>query len=159
VLLLGLTLEIFAQEGVDSLAGRSAAAVYGCTETTLYVLALYFASVGVRKPRYSWRWGFLPISQAFSRQFGSAGRFSAGDRVHLLREFFKVPYSIFLPRKQEKNLKKRIDLIKSIFKVSPKLKQETGGPVHGLKREVRTPERVERRGPATVRGSLSPKAT
>ncbi len=56
---LGLALEIFAREGVDSLAGRTAAAVYGCTETTLYVLALYFASVGVKHPRYSVAVGLL----------------------------------------------------------------------------------------------------
>ncbi|MDH7577390.1 MAG: spore maturation protein [Bacillota bacterium] len=56
---LGLVLEIFTQEGVDSLAGRSAAAAYGCTETTLYVLALYFASVGVKRPRYSVAVGLL----------------------------------------------------------------------------------------------------
>ena len=40
---------IFTQEGVDSLAGFIGSILQGATDTTFYVIALYFGSVGVRK--------------------------------------------------------------------------------------------------------------
>ncbi|MDW7673558.1 MAG: nucleoside recognition domain-containing protein [Bacillota bacterium] len=50
---LGLTIEMINQYGPDSFIGRLAATIDGTTDTTLYILAIYFASVGVRKARYS----------------------------------------------------------------------------------------------------------
>jgi spore maturation protein SpmB len=38
---------------VTSLQGRIAATMQGSTETTMYVLAVYFGSVGIRKTRYA----------------------------------------------------------------------------------------------------------
>ncbi len=40
---------IFANEGVDSLAGFIGSILQGATDTTFYVIALYFGSVGIRK--------------------------------------------------------------------------------------------------------------
>ena len=40
---------IFANEGVDSLAGFVGSILQGATDTTFYVIALYFGSVGIRK--------------------------------------------------------------------------------------------------------------
>ena len=37
--------------GVDSFVGRLSATFQGATDTTFYVLALYFGSVGVKKTR------------------------------------------------------------------------------------------------------------
>lgn len=45
--------DIFIKFGPDSYAGRLASVLQGCTDTTIYVLALYFGSVGVKKIRYS----------------------------------------------------------------------------------------------------------
>lgn len=45
--------EIFINYGPDSYVGRLASVLQGCTDTTIYVLALYFGSVGVKKIRYS----------------------------------------------------------------------------------------------------------
>lgn len=45
--------DIFASFGPDSYAGRLASVLQGCTDTTIYVLALYFGSIGVKKIRYS----------------------------------------------------------------------------------------------------------
>ena len=45
--------DIFTNYGPDSYAGRLASVLQGCTDTTIYVLALYFGSVGVKKIRYS----------------------------------------------------------------------------------------------------------
>lgn len=45
--------DIFINFGPDSYAGRLASVLQGCTDTTIYVLALYFGSIGVKKIRYS----------------------------------------------------------------------------------------------------------
>jgi len=39
--------------GVDSFQGRLAATMQGSTETTFYVLAVYFGSVGIRHGRHA----------------------------------------------------------------------------------------------------------
>jgi spore maturation protein SpmB len=39
--------------GADSFVGRLSSTFQGATDTTFYILALYFGSVGVRKTRYS----------------------------------------------------------------------------------------------------------
>ena len=39
--------------GVDSFVGRLAAIVQGSTETTFYVMAVYFGSVGVKHTRHA----------------------------------------------------------------------------------------------------------
>ena len=39
--------------GVDSFQGRLAATMQGSTETTFYVLAVYFGSVGIRHARHA----------------------------------------------------------------------------------------------------------
>lgn len=54
-----MMLNVVNQFGVDSFAGRLASIFRGCTETTLYVLALYFGSVNIRKTRYALKCGLL----------------------------------------------------------------------------------------------------
>ncbi len=44
---------IFSQYGPDSFIGRLASTIQGCTDTTFYVITLYFGSIGIRKIRYS----------------------------------------------------------------------------------------------------------
>jgi spore maturation protein SpmA/spore maturation protein SpmB len=48
-----MMLETMSTYGVDSFAGRVAASIQGSTETTFYVLAVYFGSVGIRKTRHA----------------------------------------------------------------------------------------------------------
>ncbi|MFQ6371078.1 nucleoside recognition domain-containing protein [Shewanella sp. YIC-542] len=48
-----MMLETMAHYGVDSFAGRLAAIFQGSTETTFYVLAVYFGSVGIRYGRHA----------------------------------------------------------------------------------------------------------
>lgn len=57
----GLMLELFANKnfGVDSFAGKVASTMQGSTETTFYVLSVYFGSVGVSKTRYAAGAGLL----------------------------------------------------------------------------------------------------
>ncbi len=45
--------------GVDSFQGRLAATMQGSTETTFYVLAVYFGSVGIRHTRYALACGLV----------------------------------------------------------------------------------------------------
>ena len=44
---------IFANFTPDSIMGRLASVIQGSTDTTFYVLALYFGSVGIKKTRYA----------------------------------------------------------------------------------------------------------
>jgi spore maturation protein B len=50
---LAFTTDLIKTYGPDSLLGRTAATMYGSTETTFYVLAVYFGAVGVRRTRHA----------------------------------------------------------------------------------------------------------
>lgn len=50
---LGMMMEIFENHGPDSYLGRLASVLLGSSDTTFYVVAVYFGSVGIKKPRYS----------------------------------------------------------------------------------------------------------
>lgn len=54
-----MMLETMATYGVDSFPALVAATVQGSTETTFYVLAVYFGSVGIRKVRHAIACGLL----------------------------------------------------------------------------------------------------
>lgn len=45
--------EIMSKFGADSLVGRTAAVMLGSTETTFYVIAIYFGAANVKKSRYA----------------------------------------------------------------------------------------------------------
>ncbi len=49
----GMMLDTMKAFGADSFAGRTASVLQGSTETTFYVLALYFGAVNVRNTRYA----------------------------------------------------------------------------------------------------------
>jgi spore maturation protein SpmA len=49
----GLMLETMEAYGADSFAGRLVSVIQGSTETTFYVLAVYFGSVGIRRTRHA----------------------------------------------------------------------------------------------------------
>lgn len=44
---------IFATYGPDSFIGLLGSVLQGCTDTTFYVISLYFGSIGIKKIRYS----------------------------------------------------------------------------------------------------------
>jgi spore maturation protein B len=50
---LGIVTELINVHGPDSFIGRLAASAYGSTETTFYVLAVYFGAVGIKKARHA----------------------------------------------------------------------------------------------------------
>ena len=49
----GMMIDAMTQSGADSLVGRLACIVQGSTDTTFYVIALYFGSVAVKRIRYT----------------------------------------------------------------------------------------------------------
>ena len=44
---------IFSAYGPDSFIGLLSSVMQGCTDTTFYVITLYFGSIGIKKIRYS----------------------------------------------------------------------------------------------------------
>jgi len=50
---LGIVSELITTHGPDSFIGRLASTIFGCTETTFYVLAVYFGSVAIKKTRHA----------------------------------------------------------------------------------------------------------
>lgn len=55
----GVLSELIAQYGVDSLIVKIAATMFGSTETTLYVLAVYFGAVNINKTSYALQAGLI----------------------------------------------------------------------------------------------------
>lgn len=54
-----IMLDIFSEFGPDSFVGRFASVLQGSTDTTLYVVTLYFGSVGIKKIRYALKAGLF----------------------------------------------------------------------------------------------------
>lgn len=44
---------IFIKHGPDSFIGMLSSVMQGCTDTTMYIITLYFGSIGIKKIRYS----------------------------------------------------------------------------------------------------------
>ncbi|WP_163969897.1 spore maturation protein [Oceanobacillus halotolerans] len=56
---LGMTTELIDTHGPDSFIGRLASTMQGSTDTTLYILTVYFGAVGIRKMGYALKVGLL----------------------------------------------------------------------------------------------------
>jgi spore maturation protein SpmB len=55
----GMMVEAIKTFGADSIIGRMVSVVQGSADTTFYIIAVYFGSVGVRNTRYSVGCGLL----------------------------------------------------------------------------------------------------
>lgn len=70
---LAILSDIFLDYGPDSFVGNLASVIQGCTDTTVYVLALYFGSVKITNSRYALKVGlfadFIGILIAFILSF------------------------------------------------------------------------------------------
>ncbi|WP_102345725.1 spore maturation protein [Bacillus sp. Marseille-P3661] len=62
---LGMTSDLIATHGPDSFIGRLASTMQGSTDTTLYVLTVYFGAVGIRKMGDALKVGLLADFVAF----------------------------------------------------------------------------------------------
>ncbi|MCR8642338.1 spore maturation protein [Paenibacillus sp. N1-5-1-14] len=56
---LAFTTDLIAQFGPDSMIGRIAATVQGSTDTTLYVITVYFGAIGVKRASYALKVGLM----------------------------------------------------------------------------------------------------
>lgn len=56
---LGVATQLINQYGPDSFIGRLASTLQGSTDTTFFVLTVYFGSVGIKKYRYALKLGLL----------------------------------------------------------------------------------------------------
>jgi len=56
---LGLLTDLINEHGPDSLIAKIGATMFGSTETTFYVLAVYFGSVGIRRSRHALAAGLI----------------------------------------------------------------------------------------------------
>jgi spore maturation protein SpmB len=55
----GMMVDAMNTHGADSFVGRLASIMQGTSDTTFYILALYFGSVGIRKTRHAVACGLL----------------------------------------------------------------------------------------------------
>lgn len=55
----GMMIDAMSTHGADSFVGRLASVIQGSTETTFYVLAVYFGSVGIKNSRYALGCGLI----------------------------------------------------------------------------------------------------
>ncbi len=55
----GMMVDAMSTYGADSFVGRVASTIQGATDTTFYILAVYFGSVGIRNTRYAAGYGLL----------------------------------------------------------------------------------------------------
>lgn len=56
---LAFTTDLIRTYGPDSMIGRMASTIQGSTDTTLYVLTVYFGAVGIRNGRYALKVGLF----------------------------------------------------------------------------------------------------
>ncbi|MFC2948273.1 spore maturation protein [Virgibacillus sediminis] len=56
---LGMTTELISSHGPDSFIGRLASTMQGSTDTTLYILTVYFGAVGIKKMSYALKVGLI----------------------------------------------------------------------------------------------------
>ena len=64
-----IMVDIFKEFGPDSFIGRIASTLQGSTDTTMYVITLYFGSVGVKKVRYALKAGLFADLIGISMSF------------------------------------------------------------------------------------------
>jgi spore maturation protein SpmB len=55
----GMMVDTMKQFGADSFAGRLSCIFQGAADTTFYIIAVYFGSVGIKKTRYAITAGLL----------------------------------------------------------------------------------------------------
>lgn len=66
---MAMTADIIAENGADSFVGRLAATMQGSTDTTLYVLTVYFGAAGIMRHRHALAVGLLADFAAFVAAF------------------------------------------------------------------------------------------
>jgi spore maturation protein B len=63
---LAFTTDLMQQFGPDSMIGRIASTIQGSTDTTLYVITVYFGAIGIRKASYALKVGLISDAVGFA---------------------------------------------------------------------------------------------
>ena len=66
----GLMIETMTTHGADSFVGRMVSIIQGSTETTFYILAVYFGSVGIRRTRHALACGLAADAAGITAAIG-----------------------------------------------------------------------------------------
>jgi spore maturation protein SpmB len=80
---LAILTDIIHRLGPDNIVSLMAATIYGSTETTFYVAAVYFGSVAVKQTRHAIQRVYWAIWLGSLRRLSSAGRFSDSPNFYL----------------------------------------------------------------------------
>ncbi|MEO5695073.1 MAG: nucleoside recognition domain-containing protein, partial [Usitatibacter sp.] len=67
-----MMIEVMKTYGADSFAGRLVSILQGSSDTTFYIVALYFGSVGITRTRYAIGYGLLADFAAVAAAIGVA---------------------------------------------------------------------------------------
>jgi spore maturation protein B len=62
---LAFTTDLIQQFGPDSMIGRIASTIQGSTDTTLYVITVYFGAIGIKKASYALKVGLISDAVGF----------------------------------------------------------------------------------------------
>ncbi len=62
----GLMIDAMTTHGADSFIGRLACTMQGTTDTTFYIVAVYFGSVGIKNTRHAIGCGLLADAVGFT---------------------------------------------------------------------------------------------
>ncbi|MBD3639141.1 MAG: spore maturation protein [Crocinitomicaceae bacterium] len=76
----GMMVESFNTYGVDSFVGKLSATLQGATDTTFYIIAVYFGAVGIKKTRYAVKAGLLADLGGIIAAFVIASIWFGGDK-------------------------------------------------------------------------------
>ncbi|SFK92592.1 spore maturation protein B [Paenibacillus sp. 1_12] len=63
---LAFTTDLLQQFGPDSMVGRIASTIQGSTDTTMYVITVYFGAIGIRKASYALKVGLISDAVGFA---------------------------------------------------------------------------------------------
>jgi len=55
----GMMVDVMKTHGADSFVGKVASTIQGATDTTFYIIAVYFGSVGIKNTRYAVTCGLI----------------------------------------------------------------------------------------------------
>ena len=101
----GLMLESFETHGVDSFVGKLTSTLQGATDTTFYIIAVYFGSVGIKKTRYAIKAGLLADFFGIVAAIAVCYMFFGNTKDVITNEGLKDKISILVSNSEEEKLR------------------------------------------------------
>jgi hypothetical protein len=82
----GMMLSSWSEFGVDSFVGRLTATMQGATDTTFYIVAVYFGSVAIKNTRYAIKVGLMADLGGIIASVIVCSMFFKSEEVHLTKK-------------------------------------------------------------------------